>query len=70
MASKTSDVVKYKVKIGLGSFTLIDTPGFGDTRGVKVDEEQAEKIRRSLLEIGGINCICVVQSGREARMTD
>ncbi len=69
MESQTSDVVKYKIKIGEGNFTLIDTPGFGDTRGTKVDEEQAEKIRRSVLDEDGINCICIVQSGRDERMT-
>jgi predicted GTPase len=33
MASKTSDAKTYRFKIGHGSFTVIDTPGFGDTRG-------------------------------------
>ena len=45
MVSQTNDVVKYEVKIGHATFTFIDTPGFGDTKGFKVDEEQAEKIR-------------------------
>jgi hypothetical protein len=37
MASKTSDPVKYYIKIGCASFTFIDTPGFGDSRGMKID---------------------------------
>jgi hypothetical protein len=34
MVSKTSNAKKYKLKIGHGNFTIIDTPGFGDSRGV------------------------------------
>ena len=36
--SKTSDVRFYKFKIGKVNLTIIDTPGFGDTRGMKQDE--------------------------------
>ena len=70
MESQTSEVVKYEIRIGHAKFTLMDTPGFGDTRGNEIDEEQADKIRQSVLKEGGINCICVVQNGRESRMTD
>jgi len=34
MASKTSGCEKYQVKIGKAKVTIIDTPGFGDSRGV------------------------------------
>jgi len=34
MASKTSDAVKYIFEIGHATFTIIDTTGFGDTKGV------------------------------------
>ena len=70
MESKTSDALKYRIQIGHGIFTFIDTPGFGDTRGFEFDITQAEKIRNSILSEGGINCVCVIQNGREARMTD
>jgi hypothetical protein len=60
MESKTSDAVKYTIEIGLGTFTFIDTPGFGDTRGIWFDKAQGEKIRESILREGGINCVCVV----------
>jgi hypothetical protein len=37
MASKTSGAHRYEIKIGSATFTIIDTPGFGDSRGMKVD---------------------------------
>ena len=33
MASKTSDAMEYKIQIGHANITIIDTPGFGDSRG-------------------------------------
>jgi hypothetical protein len=70
MASKTSDANKYKIRIGHANFTIIDTPGFGDTRGMDVDKKNFELIKKRVLKAGGINCICVVQSGKVARMDD
>lgn len=60
MESKTSDAVKYKIQFGYATFTFIDTPGFGDTRGIEFDKTQADKIRESILSEGGINCVCVI----------
>lgn len=37
MDSKTSKAKKYKTKIGEATFTIIDTPGFCDTRGDAYD---------------------------------
>jgi hypothetical protein len=37
-ASKTSGVAKYEIKIGYANITIIDTPGFGDSRGNNIDE--------------------------------
>jgi len=45
MASKTSDAGRYEVIIGHAKFTIIDTPGFGDSRGMEVDKEHFEKIK-------------------------
>lgn len=45
MASKTSDAKKYKIKIGHVNLTIIDTPGFGDSRGMEVDRQNFEKIK-------------------------
>ena len=38
-ASKTSGVAKYELKIGHANITIIDTPGFGDSRGVDIDTD-------------------------------
>jgi predicted GTPase len=69
MASKTSDCSKYKCKIGEANLTIIDTPGFGDSRGVKLDDESINKICDFVLKEKGINCIVIVQNGREGRFT-
>ena len=37
MSSKTSGATRYVFKIGHVKLTIIDTPGFGDSRGHKVD---------------------------------
>jgi predicted GTPase len=60
---------RYLFRIGHGNFTVLDTPGFGDTSGLEQDKENYENIKETLLEEGGINCICVIQSGRDARIT-
>jgi len=60
MDSKTRDAGKYVIKIGYATFTIIDTPGFGDTGGMIVDQEHFDKIKSTVLDEGGINCICVV----------
>ncbi len=49
--------------------TIIDTPGFGDSRGLEVDSQNFEMIKQTILEEGGINCVCVIQNGREARIS-
>ena len=66
MASRTNDVKRYVIKIGHVNLTVIDTPGFGD---IEVDASNIEKIKQIVLYEGGMNCVCVVQSGREARLS-
>ena len=68
MASKTNDVVKYVIEIGHATFTIIDTTGFGDTRGLETDKINVEKIKQAVISEGSINCICVIQNGRESRI--
>ena len=68
MASQTSFAKKYKTRIGHANLTIIDTPGFGDSRGIDVDNQNFERIKEIVLKAGGINCVCVIQNGREARI--
>ena len=45
MDYQTSDANEYKLKIGHANFTIIDTPGFGDSRGMEVDQQNFELIK-------------------------
>ncbi|XP_073719696.1 uncharacterized protein [Misgurnus anguillicaudatus] len=73
--SQTSDVTVYGVYIQEGSvdLTIIDTPGYGDTRGAERDKE----ISRSLLRLcttedvmNKINAVCFVMKADQNRLTD
>lgn len=68
MSSKTSDAARYEFSIGYARFTVIDTPGFGDSRGMDTDAENFDKIKKIVLDEQGINCVCVIQNGKESRM--
>ncbi|XP_065442534.1 uncharacterized protein LOC135981869 isoform X2 [Chrysemys picta bellii] len=75
--SQTSEVTAYEVNHKKGfkvpySLTIIDTPGFGDTRGI----EQDKAITRQILEffstrgaIDHIDAVCVVVQASLARLT-
>ncbi|CAE8675129.1 unnamed protein product, partial [Polarella glacialis] len=68
MASKTSDANIYAIKIGNVGFTIIDTPGFGDSRGLDLDEKHVKLIVGCLERVGEINCVLLTINGREARL--
>jgi len=38
MESKTNGVTQYEIKIGYATLVIIDTPGFGDTKGSAIDK--------------------------------
>lgn len=69
MASETTDTKSHSVEIGELKLVLIDTPGFGDTRGTQQDEENLKKIIATVEKEEFINCVCLVINGRQARMT-
>ena len=43
MESKTNDATLYNVEVGELKVGIIDTPGFGDSRGLKQDERESLK---------------------------
>lgn len=71
MASKTSDARVYQLQLCRNWFmTMIDTPGFGDSRGIAVDKQHIKRIMACLGEkVQTINCVMIVVQGRDSRMT-
>ncbi|XP_063050163.1 verrucotoxin subunit beta-like [Engraulis encrasicolus] len=75
--SQTSEVTAYQIhheddfQIPY-SITIIDTPGIGNTRGIKQDEEIKERIRQFFLHsnsIDSIDAVCFVVQAALARLT-
>ncbi|CAK6980737.1 uncharacterized protein LOC121908068 [Scomber scombrus] len=75
--SQTSEVTVYKINHQDGfqtpfSLTIVDTPGFGDTRGIGRDKEITEQIRRLFTSKNGvseIDAVCFVTQASLARLT-
>ena len=69
--SQTSEVTIYNVKAPDGTIIqIIDTPGFGDTGGIKKDIEITQKIRQKFIdELTSITCICFVAQSCNARLS-
>ena len=69
MQSKTSSAKLYNIDVGALKVGIIDTPGFGDSRGMEQDKENVAKIIATLENEEYINCVCLVINGRQARMS-
>ena len=69
MASKTSEAKLYNTEVCKTRMTVIDTPGFGDSRGLEQDKENVEKIIEALKGEENVNCVCLIINGRQSRMT-
>jgi GTP-binding protein EngB required for normal cell division len=69
MESKTNNATMYKVEVGDWSIGVIDTPGFGDSRGMAEDKKHIQKIVEAVKQEQYINCVCLVTNGRAARMS-
>nr|XP_006137172.1 uncharacterized protein LOC102457665 [Pelodiscus sinensis] len=75
--SQTSEVTAYEVNHTKGfqvpySLTIIDTPGFGDTRGIDHDKEIIRKVREFFSTPGAIDhidAVCFVVQASLARLT-
>ncbi|XP_073348080.1 uncharacterized protein [Pagrus major] len=75
--SQTSEVTVYKLNHQEGfkidySLTIVDTPGFGDTRGIERDREITEQLRNLFTDQRGvseIDAICFVAQSALARLT-
>ncbi|XP_034615581.1 uncharacterized protein LOC117871889 [Trachemys scripta elegans] len=75
--SQTSEVTAYEVNCKKGfkvpySLTIIDTPGFGDTRGIEHDINLTEQIRAFFSTPGAIDqidAVCFVVQASLARLT-
>lgn len=69
--SQTSEVTVYNIKSPDGTILqIIDTPGFGDTDGIKKDMEITQKIRQAFIDkLSSITCICFVAQSCNARLS-
>ncbi|KAM4552245.1 uncharacterized protein PAE49_015729 [Odontesthes bonariensis] len=75
--SQTSEVTVYTIYHQDGfkipfSLTVVDTPGFGDTRGIARDKEITEQIHRLFTSANGvteIDAVCFVAQASLARLT-
>ncbi|XP_063040089.1 uncharacterized protein LOC134435166 [Engraulis encrasicolus] len=75
--SQTSEVTAYQISPTDEfqvpySLTIIDTPGFGDTRGIKQDKEITDRIRQFFTNKDGIDeidAVCFVVQAALARLT-
>ncbi|CAK6977022.1 uncharacterized protein LOC122994454, partial [Scomber scombrus] len=75
--SQTSEVTAYKINHQRGfkiehSLTIVDTPGFGDTRGIQGDRMIMEQIRNlfsAKFGVSEIDAICFVAQASLARLT-
>ncbi|XP_026106414.1 uncharacterized protein LOC113078309 [Carassius auratus] len=75
--SQTSEITAYQINHMDGfrfpySLTIVDTPGFGDTRGISHDQKITAQIQEFFSARGGIDCIdavCFVVQASLARLT-
>ena len=69
--SQTKDVTNYNIKTPDGKlYQIIDTPGFGDTIGIKEDEKITMKITDFFLHrLNEINAVCLVIKSSDNRLT-
>ena len=70
--TQTSNAIVYNIKATsrLPPIQIIDTPGFGDTRGIKQDMIKFKQIEKVFKEkINSLNAICFVLQSSNSRLT-
>ena len=70
--SQTQDVSIYNIRgvNGLPPIQIIDTPGYGDTRGIKQDMIITSQIEKTFKNsLNSLNAICFVAQSSNARLT-
>ncbi len=75
--SQTLEITAYQINYMDGfhteyTLTIVDTPGFGDTRGIAYDQKITKQIQEFFSAGGGIDCIdavCFVVQASLARLT-
>ena len=70
MASKTNGARKYFVSIKGVNFEVIDTPGFGDSRGFEKDKEHVKSIVAEIEQEEHINAILLIMNGIAIKYAD
>ena len=69
MESRANDAKLYNVEFHDLKIGIIDTPGFGDSRGMDEDKRHVKRIIDALKEVDFINCVCLTINGRISRCT-
>ncbi|XP_049454451.1 uncharacterized protein LOC125902267 isoform X2 [Epinephelus fuscoguttatus] len=75
--SQTSDITVYKLNHQKGfkiehSLTIVDTPGFGDTRGIERDKQITEQLHNLFsaeLGVSEIDAVCIVAQAALTQLT-
>ncbi|KAI4874504.1 hypothetical protein NFI96_007689, partial [Prochilodus magdalenae] len=73
--TKTSEVTVYEIisEERLSSLTIIDTPGYGDTRGIEKDMDIARNLHDLFLHGAGVkdlDAVCLVLKASEVRISE
>ncbi|KAI4887010.1 hypothetical protein NFI96_021594 [Prochilodus magdalenae] len=73
--SQTSEVTVYEINSEerLSSLTIIDTPGYGDTRGIEKDMDIARNLHELFLHGTGVkdlDAVCLVLKASQNRISD
>ena len=66
--SQTAKPNIYDFQLPSMNVTLIDTPGLGDTNGIKADMAHCDEIARSVAALGDFEAILFIHNGSESRL--